>query len=132
MRHSFLLAACLSLASACATTTPLSTTTLSQAAKAEVKLKVGPNGNAVGNLVAEFLAPPALVAPNQSVYSVWIRQNDGIAWTNMGQMQVGDSRQGEFLIQTPHEAFDILVTAEAKPTAVSPSEFVVLRGRAAL
>ncbi len=132
MRRPFLLALSLAFSTACATTTVLNTTTLSPAAKAEIKLKKGANDNAVGTLVAEHLAPAALLSPDRQVYSVWIRQTDSLPWVNMGQMQVGDSRSGEFLLQTPYDAFDVLVTAEAKSTAVSPSEFIVLRGRASL
>lgn len=131
MKHLTLPALLVALATACggSTSVPLETTPRTPAAVGVVDVKQGPNHNTVGKLHVEHLAPPADIRGDLSVYVAWVRPVGASRWQNVGQLMVGESREGNLEVRVPHDQFEFSVSAESNGDATSPSEFVVMRGQ---
>jgi hypothetical protein len=119
------------LATACgaSSSVPLQTTPRTPAAIGVVDVKQGPNHNTVGKLHVEHLAPPEDIRGDLSVYVAWVRPPGASRWQNVGQLMVGESREGSLEVRVPHDQFELSVSAESNGDATSPSEFVVMRGQ---
>ncbi len=96
----------------------------------DAELEVKKDGaNFAITLDVENLPPPGRVSDGAEVYSVWLRP-EGQATLLLGQLNYDeDDREGHLETTTPHESFEILVTAEQTAQAASPSEMVVIRQR---
>ncbi len=85
------------------------------------------NGNTSMELKVEHLAPPANLQPVKQVYVVWV-QAPGQPPENKGVLKVNEDQKGDIKMVSPHQAFDIFVTAEDTPSVSAPSGPEVLRG----
>ncbi len=75
----------------------------------------------------EHLLPPGRFADALTVYAVWLRAADDQP-ERVGALDYdGDDRVGELTVTTSLPSFELLITGESSPTAVTPSEHVVLR-----
>lgn len=120
----------LALASACGGSThvPLETTARAPAALGTLSIKQGANENTVGELRVEHLAPPQQLRSDLSVYVTWVRPVGAAEWQNVGQLLVGESREGRLQVRVPYDQFELSVSAEGTGDVSQPSEFVVLQG----
>jgi len=50
---------------------------------------------------------------------------------NVGAMRVGSDRSGSLKTKTPHESFDLIVTPEASPTVIEPTNRPVFKAQIA-
>ena len=121
----------LALATACGggTLIPLETTPRTPAAIGTINVDHGPNNNTVGKLHVEHLAPPGAIRNDLSVYVAWVRPMGASSWQNVGQLMVGESREGNLRLKVPQQQFELLVSAEGSGDATQPSEFVVMQGQ---
>ena len=96
----------------------------------DAELEVKKDGaNFAVTLDIENLPPPGRVSEGAETYAVWLRP-EGQATLLLGQLNYDeDDREGHLETTTPHETFELLVTAERSAQAASPSEMVVLRQR---
>lgn len=132
MKHSIIAPVfLLALATACGggTRIPLETTPRTPAAIGAINVDHGPNNNTVGKLHVEHLAPPSALRADLSVYVAWVRPTGASDWQNVGQLMVGESREGTLRLKVPQQQFEFLVSAEGSGDVSSPSEFVVMRGQ---
>lgn len=93
----------------------------------DVEYKHDRNGNTSMQLKVEHLAPPANLQPVRQVYVVWV-QAAGQPPENKGVLKVNKNQEGDVKMVSPHQAFDIFVTAEDAPSVSAPSGPEVLRG----
>lgn len=98
---------------------------------ADGELEVTPrDGNYEIRLIVEHLLPPDRVDGGASTYVVWI-QPVGRDPIHLGNLDYEpDDRRGRLVATTPHERFELFVTAEPSTTPVSPSGRPVVRHRA--
>jgi hypothetical protein len=131
MKHLSVLASILALAIACggAVSVPLETTPRTPAAIGVVDVKQGPNHNTVGKLRVEHLAPPGALRSDLTVYVAWVRPVGAAQWQNVGQLLVGESREGVLEMRVAQDQFELSVSAESDGSVTRPSEFVVMRGQ---
>ena len=131
MKLSILSAACLAFTLACGggASVPLETTPRAPAAVGVVDVTQGPNNNTVGQLHVKHLAPPAELRGDLTVYVAWVRPVGASRWQNVGQLRVGESREGNLELRVPHDQFEFSVSAESDGAVGQPSDFVVLRGQ---
>lgn len=78
------------------------------------------NGNVELEVSVEHLAPPRDVAPGANTYVVWVTPV-GERPRNVGALQVEDDRDGVLHTLTPHQEFELSVTAEPAENAQFPS-----------
>lgn len=108
---------------------PLETTPRTPAAVGTLDVDRGPNDNTVGKLHVEHLAPAQALRGDLSVYVAWVRPTGASNWQNVGQLLIGEDREGSVEVRVPHDQFELSVSAESDGSARNPSEFVVLRGQ---
>ena len=108
---------------------PLETTPRTPAAVGSLEVQKGPNQNTVGTLQVEHLAPPQQIRDDLSVYVAWVRPVGANEWQNVGQLVIGEQREGRLEVRVPLEQLELSVSAESDGSATNPSEFVVLRGQ---
>jgi hypothetical protein len=109
----------------CAQTVAFRETPDAPAAKGEAKITTDDNNNTRVELDIRHLAPPQNLTPPKSAYVVWAEAPDGRT-ENLGQIVAGSDRSARFQTVTPLKVFRILVTAEDRALAQSPSQQVVL------
>ena len=107
----------------------LETTPRTPAAVGTVDVKHEANNNTVGKLRVEHLAPPQELRSDLSVYVAWVRPVGASEWQNVGQLVVGEEREGTLELRVPHQQFELSVSAESDGTVTNPSEFVVMTGQ---
>ncbi len=84
-------------------------------------------GNNLLTLTVRFLTPPERHGDGNTVFMVWIRQQNG---TTLLASQLGytpDTREGRATATTPHQRFTLIVTAERDASASTPSDYVILQ-----
>lgn len=96
-------------------------------AEGEATVTSDDNGNQVVDLVVAHLPRPSQLAEEMAIYSVWIRPGDAGMHYNVGRLRLSEDRTGALNFVTPFSSYDLLITAEASPTEMSPSDQVVLR-----
>ena len=84
-------------------------------------------GNNLLTLTVRFLTPPDRLGDGNTVFMVWIRQQNGVTSLASQLGYTPDSREGRATATTPHQRFTLLVTAERDATAGAPSDFVILQ-----
>lgn len=131
MKNTFVPALTLAFALACGggSTIPLETTPRTPAAVGSLHVEKGPNNNTVGMLHVEHLAPPRDIRGDLSVYVAWARPVGSGEWQNVGQLVIGEEREGSLQVRVPLDQFELSVSAESDGAATNPSEFVVLQGQ---
>ncbi|MEZ4293953.1 MAG: hypothetical protein R3B70_03170 [Polyangiaceae bacterium] len=89
------------------------------AAMGTVTFKPTENGNLEVSVSVRHLAYPERVAPGAVAYVVWIQPHGG-APQNVGALVVRDDLTGQLTTVTPHQAFELYITAENDPAASAP------------
>jgi hypothetical protein len=95
------------------------------ASQGTVKISKTENGNTKLELHVKHLAPPFKVAPDATVYVVWLQPKDG-AKLNIGALVLKDDLEGKLETVTPHRHFQISVTPEAGGHVNAPMHEPVL------
>lgn len=96
-----------------------------------VEAKAGDNGNTEVEVRVKHLSEPSKVAPDASVYVVWIQpRNEAIQ--NVGALEVDDDLVGMLSTTTPHRAFTLTVTPEPSARMAQPSHEPVFTSEVAL
>jgi len=111
-------------AAACAGAPPkvrMSVTERMPAAEGTVVVAQAENDNTALEVSVRHLAPPEKIAPEATTYVVWARASAAGRVQNLGALKVNDDLQGTLKTVTPLRTFDVFITAEASPTAQSPS-----------
>lgn len=73
------------------------------------------------DLQVENLLPPERAHAGAQTYAVWIQPKGQQSPTHLGNLQYDDnSRKGELRTVTPHNSFDVFVTAEPSTTPMQP------------
>ena len=96
------------------------------AARGQVDVGNDKNGNTKVEIEVEHLAAPENLTPARTAYVVWFQER-GAEPVNQGSLRPGKNLKAKFKSVTPLKSFDVLVSAEADPTAKSPSGPEVLR-----
>ena len=96
-------------------------------AEGEMTVTTDDNGNQVVALTVAHLPRPSQLDEQMAIYTVWISPADSGQYYNVGRLRLADDRTGSLTFTTPLSAYDMLVTAEAQPTEMTPSDQVVLR-----
>jgi hypothetical protein len=91
------------------------------AAQGTVKATSTANNNTAIVVEVHHLAPPERVQPGATTYVVWARAPGQDAYQNLGALRVDDSLRGTLKTVTPLRSFDVMITAEASPTVMTPS-----------
>ncbi|MBL9036869.1 MAG: hypothetical protein JNG84_00010 [Archangium sp.] len=85
-----------------------------------MKTSNGANGNTAVQVAVMRLAAPARIAPDASVYVVWVVPQNGEP-QNVGALRVNSNLEGTLDTVTPHRAFRLLVTPEPSATGDKPT-----------
>jgi len=109
----------------CATKVAVTPSATLPAAAGETKLTRDANGNTVVNLKVRHFAPVQNLQPPKSTYVVWVETPDR-QLMNLGQLRIGQDREGKLTATTPFKTFRLLISAEDFPTVKQPSNQVVL------
>jgi len=90
------------------------------AAQGEVKATLGANGNTDVSIHVKHLALPSKVAPDATVYVVWIR---AIAATdqNVGALRLNSNLEGSLDTVTSHRSFRVSITPEQRSEVDQPT-----------
>ena len=96
------------------------------AAYGTVSVEHDRNGNIEMKIRVHHLAQPGAVDTATTTYVVWIQPKDRPA-DNVGVMRVDKNLNGEFKATTPHQKFDVFITAETTPRPDQPTGPEVLR-----
>jgi hypothetical protein len=97
------------------------------AAGGKAHLSKDKNSNLKLRIEVYHLAKPGALTPAKQNYVVWT-QGRGKDPQNQGVLKVNDSLEGKLENTVPNEDFDVFVTAEDNPTAVTSSEPKLLKG----
>lgn len=96
-------------------------------AEGELTITSDDNGNQLVALTVAHLPQPSRLDQQLATYVVWLSPKDSGQRYNVGRIQLGDDRTGTLQFTTAFDAYDLMITGEAKPTEMSPSDHVVLR-----
>jgi hypothetical protein len=99
----------------------MSVTERMPAAEGTVTVGEAENDNTALEVSVRHLAPPEKIAPEATTYVVWARASAADRVQNLGALKVNDDLRGTLKTVTPLRTFDVFITAEASPTAQSPS-----------
>jgi hypothetical protein len=111
------------------TTSALQPVGEAHAAKGELKIKEGDNGNTALGVNVKYLAPPEKMAPNATTYVVWAKPRVGdMRPQNLGALHVNDDREGSLDTVTSLKNFDVIETPEPSAAVTAPTHSPVFTG----
>jgi len=90
------------------------------ASEGTVKASGGENGNTNLAIHVKHLAPPSKVAPDATVYVVWLLPRNAEI-QNIGALTLNDNLEGSLVTVTPHRRFRVTVTPEAGGRGAQPT-----------
>ena len=96
-------------------------------ADGELSITKDDNGNQLVAMSVAHLPHPSQLSEEMSTYVVWIQPDGASQRYNVGRLRLNDDRTGYLNFTTPFDRFDMMVTAEADPNEMTPSDQVVLR-----
>jgi hypothetical protein len=91
------------------------------AAQGTVKATSTDNNNTAIEVEVHHLAPPERVQPGATTYVVWARATGQDTYQNLGALRVDENLRGTLKTITPLRSFDVMITAEAGPTVMTPT-----------
>jgi hypothetical protein len=106
-----LVSAVASFVIACATSHEMHSAAAVPAAHGTVDATEDGNGNTSLRIKVEHLAPPSKIAPDATVYVVWIEPRNAPR-QNVGALALNDELEGSLDTVTPHRRFRVVVTPE--------------------
>lgn len=111
-------------------TVKLSGSTHVPAAQGVVRIKSGTNNNTRLKINVEHLARPEQISSGAKALVVWAKPTAGGGDPqNLGALHVDDDLDGELDTVTPHQDFELMITAEPYATAAAPSGTPLLSAR---
>lgn len=90
------------------------------ASEGTVQVLVGANDNRKVSVRVKHLAQPSKMAPDATVYIVWIKP-EGSDPQNVGALILNEDLEGRLETLTPHHRFRVSVTPEPNSRAIQPS-----------
>lgn len=90
------------------------------AARGSIKATRTDNGNTRLEIEVRYLAHPHRVDDGASTYVVWARQL-GRDPQNLGALRVREDLTGSLSVVTPHQFFDVFITAERSASVQAPT-----------
>ena len=87
------------------------------ASEGTVRVSKGGNGNTKISVRVKHLAPPSKLAPDTTVYIVWVQPQDGEK-QNVGALVLNRDLEGSLETLTPLHRFKLYVTPEANAQVV--------------
>jgi hypothetical protein len=90
------------------------------ASEGTVSATAGDNGNTNVTIRVKHLAPPSKLAPDATIYVVWIQPQNGDV-QNAGGMALNDNLEGSLAAVTPHRQFLLIVTPEVNGQVAQPT-----------
>ncbi|MGE0788382.1 MAG: hypothetical protein AB7S26_22095 [Sandaracinaceae bacterium] len=125
-REAIVLALALGLSACGGTTYAVAGEAPATGADATIEVSESDNSQRV-SIHVSHLPPPDRVAPGMTRYSVWIIPT-GLSPVLAGTLRYdAGEREGAIDVLTPHETFEVIVTAQNDPLPLAPSDVVVLR-----
>jgi Anti-sigma-K factor rskA, C-terminal len=118
------LAALAAMPVACATTKAMRAGDGVPAGEGTVKVTEGDNGNTMMTIRVKHLAPASRMAPDATVYVVWVRPRNA-ATQSVGVLTLNDNLEGELDTVTPHSQFLVMVTPEPSGHVPQPTHEAV-------
>jgi hypothetical protein len=94
------------------------------ASTAELNTSEDDNGNIKLELSVEHLALPAKVAPDATVYIVWVQPGSETI-QNVGALKVNDDLEAELVSLTPYRRFGLSLTPEPSARVSKPTHEAV-------
>lgn len=104
----------------CARTQTMQSSLGQPASEGTVKATEGDNGNTNLTIKVKHLAPPSRIAPDATVYVVWIQPGNG-ARQSVGRLTLNDNLEGTLNTVTPHRRFALTVTPEPSGQVAHPT-----------
>lgn len=121
-RHGIAIALCGLLAAGCASRElAFALSPALPAAHPNARIRQDANENQLVEIEIEHMAPAEHLSPPRVVYVVWA-EGDGGRILPLGQLRVGEDREGHFRGVTALERFRILISAELDPQVTQPSQ----------
>jgi hypothetical protein len=108
-----------------AVTQTMTTSAIVPGGEGTVRASRADNGNTAVSVSVKHLAPPSKVAPNATVYVVWIKPPNGTI-QNAGALRVDSNLTGSLEALTPFMSFRVMVTPEPNAQVAAPSHQPVL------
>lgn len=100
------------------------------AAQGFVRIKSGENNNTRLKITVQHLARPEQISSGSKAIVVWAKPMTGAGEAqNLGVIRVDGDLDGELATVTPHQDFELMITAEPYPTVTSPSGTALLSAR---
>ncbi|HEX6315854.1 MAG TPA: hypothetical protein VFZ73_13380 [Gemmatimonadaceae bacterium] len=96
------------------------------AAQGTAKASGTENDNTLLEVEVRHLASPEKVAAGATTYVVWVRGSGQYNSQNLGALRVDDNLRATLRTVTPLKSFDVFITAEASPTATTPTNAPLL------
>lgn len=90
------------------------------ASEGTVRVSEADNGNTKVSIRVKHLAPPSKIAPDSTVYVVWIQARGGER-QNAGALTLNKDLEGSLDTLTPHRRFKLSVTPEPGGQVAEPS-----------
>jgi hypothetical protein len=103
------------------TQTPMVASNLVPAAEGEIEAKRGDHGNTELTVTVRHLAQPEKLSDGATTYVVWIKPPGELKQQNIGALAVDKNLTGTLKTTTPHDEFELSITAESFPQAAAPS-----------
>jgi len=109
------------LAIGCSTKEDLRPSSITPAARGQVKVTRDDNNNSEVTVKVEHLAPADKVYPGATNYIVWIQPAGADTFQNVGALQVNNDLEGKHRTTIPYKDFRVLVTPEMGNMAQAPT-----------
>lgn len=94
------------------------------AAEGTVSFEKGENDNTSVEVRVKHLAPPSRLAPDATVYVVWV-EAEGVSVQAVGALKLDENLVGRLNFVTVQRVFRVVVTPEASRTVPAPSHRAV-------
>lgn len=107
--------------------TQMTASSLVPAAQGHVESEMGENGNTNLRIQVSHLAHPGMLQDGATTYVVWIQPSGQTVPQNLGALKIGKDLTGLLKTSTPHEEFQLSITAEPFPQAADPAGPLVFR-----
>jgi hypothetical protein len=103
----------------------MTTSAIVPAAQATVQPRAADNGATGFTVRVKHLAPPSKLAPDATVYVVWVQPTNGQLFERVGAMTVDKDLAGTLDATTQHAHFTVIVTPEANELVQQPTHEAV-------
>ncbi|MDT0687475.1 hypothetical protein [Autumnicola psychrophila] len=113
------------LVSACSSTINFPNSEVIPAAEAKLKVEKNDNNNYELEFEVENMADPDRLTPSRRNYVAWM-ETEKHGTINIGNLKINRKNSGELRTVTPYKPIRVIITAEDRQDAITPSTQVVL------